>query len=185
MRFSLPFKNVSSESIPPFAIVRAEGYELVGIRPILTVGKPDTYGSQYTHYINGPTEVAAGKCGGCSNEFPCVARIETGTPVVGELWGARDDKWGMNAETDGFEVLGLTSNNLVIVQRSPMLAFTGFFTTAVAKGATGTVEVYFNGSTTGQTVTGVVAVQNTFSTLDAVNVSWVNKNWEAYFREDE
>lgn len=177
------FKNDSGETIPPFACMRVKGVEaLSGNRIAIKMGKPDTYGSQLSHYINGPIEVANGKYGSCTNVFPAIVKAGSGTLTNGTLWGPRSGGWTIEKETGGFVVVSEHSSGFAIVNRLPMLAFTGRFDADVAQGATGTVSVYWHGSDTGQNITGVYAVSQAFVTTDDVNAMLLNERWEAYCR---
>lgn len=183
MKYDIPFKNDSGEEIPPYGVFKVSGIEMVNSRALIVADKPDTYGSQYLHFINGITAVADGKCGSCCNTFPCLAKHGTGTPAIGELWGPRDDSWVLEEQTGGFIVVGQHSSGIAIVQRMPMLAFTGRFNATVSQGSSGTVSVYWQGSDTGEDISTVYAVSDGFGTSDNVNVSWMNQRWEAYCRD--
>lgn len=180
--WEIPFKNDSGETVPPFACMRVKGIETLGDRSIVTIGKPNTYGSQFSHYLNGPIEVANGKYGSCTNVFPAIAKSGTGTLTNGTLWGPRSGVWTVEVKTGGFIVVGQHSSGLAIVDRFPMLAFTGKFDSNVSQGGTGTVSIYWQGVDTGANMTGVYAVSQAFTTSDEVNVSRMNERWEAYCR---
>lgn len=184
MKYDIPFKNNSGEEIPPYGVFKVTGTENVGSRSLIVAEKPDTYGSQYLHFINGITAVADGKCGSCCNTFPCLAKHGTGTLAIGELWGPRNDSWALEEQTGGFIVIGQASSGIAIVNRFPMLAFTGKYDSNTTQGNSGTVSVYWQGSDTGQNITSVIAVSGDFVTTDEVNVSWLNQRWEAYCRTE-
>ena len=184
-KWEIPFRNDSSETVPAFGIIRVT--EVVppsgsSSWMFVTANKPNTYGSQYSHYINGPVAVAAGKLGTCTNVFPCLVKCGAGTPGFGQVVGPRNDAWTAEVETGGFIVVGTHSSGIVIVERFPMLAFTGRFDSAVTQDDTETVSVYWQGSDTTQNISGVYAVSGDFATTDDVNVSWMNERWEAYCR---
>lgn len=181
-RWTIPFKNDSAESVPPFGVMRVTGIETIGGRPIVKIGKPNTYGSQYSHYVNGPIEVAAGAYGTCTNEFPALAATN-GTASGGQLWGPRDDSWELEPQTGGFITVDLFGSGVAIVNRFPLLAFEGQYDADTAQGASGTVSIYWQGSDTGENMTSVLAVSQDFVTTDKINVSWLNQRWEAYCRE--
>lgn len=183
-RWNIPFKNGSGEEIPPFAVMRITGIEIFDGRSVVMVDKPNTYGSQYLHYINGPIAVADGKCSTCTNAFPALAKYNTGSsPTVGKLWGPRNGSWELQEETGGFIVIGVSATTgLAVVGQSPMLAFTGRFDSDVSQGSTATVSVYWQGVDTGENISGVYAISGDFTTSDDVNASLLNERWEAYCR---
>lgn len=187
-KWEIPFRNDSGETIPAFGVIRVTGAteieaEFGANHFVVTADKSNTYGSQYTHYLNGPVAVADGAYGTCTSVFPAMAKHDgTTSPTLGKLFGPRDDSWVLNKETGGFIVLKELPNDIVIVERMPMLAFTGRFDSSTSQGSTGTVSVYWQGSDTTQNITGVYAVSGDFATTDDVNVSWLNERWEAYCR---
>lgn len=182
--WEIPFKNTSGETIPPFAVLRITGSQTIGGRAILEAQKPNTYGSQWSHYLNGPMEVENTKFGSCTNIFPALADFGTGSIAQGELWGPRNNSWLLQENTGGFRIIDAAPDSgLAIVDRHPMMVFYGKFTGSVSKGSTGTVTVYWGGSSTSQTISSVYAVSGAFTTSDYVNVYRINDRWEAYVRE--
>lgn len=183
MSWPLAFRNDSGEAIPQYAIMRVTGMVTVNSRSILTVAKPNTFGSQYSHVVNGFVEVASGAYGSCTANFPAKIKYN-GTPAAGEVWGPRSGSWSLEDNTGGFVCLG----NGIFVP-APYLSGYGKFDSSVTQGATGTVSVWWgadngtDGSDTGQNLSGVLAVGNSFTTSDFVNFYWDNGVWSAYARK--
>ena len=154
------FRNDSGEEIPAFAVMRCTGAALIDSgQVVLKMAKPNTYGSQYLHYLNGPIKVANGKFGLCTQSRGAVALYDTadGTPAFGERWGPRDATWKLKKNTGGFAVVEVSNSTdgLVMVQQAPMLSFHGVTDAAINKDAGGTVSIYYRSGATAYTDTTV------------------------------
>lgn len=176
------FYNESGETIPPFACLRIIGATTRNNRTVIRVGKPNTYGAQYHHRFNGPTQVTAGTYGVCTIGPHVTALYETadGTPAFGERWGPRDATWKLKKHTGGFQIVGnVDSNNgLVTVTPSPFLSFTGRCDAAIAKDAAGTVSIFYRSGNTALTDTTVNQTNVLNSSCDAALNDYVHCVWE-------
>ena len=180
------FYNDSGSTIDPFSVFRVDGLHAVDGVQMLVAKQSNVYGSQYSHYINGPTSVANHALGGCFGMFPCLAAVN-GSPAKGDQVGPRNGQWNLRASTYGFRVVDLIESGLAIVEREPMLAFTGKFDADVSQGSAGTVSIYYPSSgtltDTTENMSSVLAVSGDFLSTAFVNVTWLNGRWEAYTRE--
>ena len=179
----IPFYNDSGSTIDPFSVFRVDGLHAVDGVQMLVAKQSNVYGSQYSHYINGPTSVANHALGACFGLFPCLAAVN-GSPADGALVGPRSGSWKLELNTYGFKVIG-EANGLYIVERDPMLTFVGKFDSSVSKGSTGTVSIYYGTSSLTDTtvnMSNVRAVSRAFTTSDFVNCSLVYGEWQAYLR---
>jgi hypothetical protein len=164
------FRNDSGETIPPFSCVRITGAVIVETgRVTLKVGKPNTYGAQYSHAFTGPVSVADGKYGLCTRSDGAVAVYDDadGTPAFGELWGPRDATWKLKKNTPGFvvDIVTSTANKLVTVRPCPFLRFHGVTDAAHNKDASGTVSIWYGtGAGTDSTVN-MASVYNAFGNV--------------------
>jgi hypothetical protein len=144
------FRNDSGEEIPAFGCVRITGMTTRGDRNLLTVSKPNTYGAQYSHRINGPLPVGIGAYGICCIGPQVAALYDTadGSPIFGDRWGPRDATWKLKKNTGGFQILGNldTSNGICIVSPCPMLEFVGKTDAAVTKSSSVTVSIWTGAS---------------------------------------
>lgn len=178
------FRNDAGELVPAFGVVRLTGVVVLEqARVVLTGAKPNAFGCQYQCAINGPTPVAAGKFGVCTQQgaVPALFEVSDGTPAAGERWGPRDAGWKLRKNTGGFAVVGVTNSGasgpaLVLVQPAPMLAFVGKTDASHAKSSTGTISIYAgtlgSESDTGVNMTGVF---NRFADVDSGK--WVRCEW--------
>lgn len=165
------FRNDSGEEIPGFACVRITGMVKVGSRNILTVGKPNTYGSQYMHRFNGPTPVASGLYGVCylGSQVPALYDTADGTPAFGESWGPRDATWKIKKNTGGWQIVGNSDSTagVVLVERVPFLRFHGVADSAINLDASGTVSIFYGtGAGTDSTVN-MSSVYNSFGNVSS------------------
>lgn len=181
-----PFYNASGGTIPAFSVFRVDGVEEINGAYYPKAKQPNAYGSQYSHYINGPTDVPDEGMGSFFGVFPCLAAVN-GSPTKGDQIGPRSGQWDLRASTYGFRVVDLADSGFAIVEREPMLQFTGKYNSSCSKGSTGTVSIYYPSSgtltDTTQDMSSVLAVSQAFTSSDWANVVWINGRWEAYLRE--
>lgn len=186
--WEIPYKNNSGEAIPAYGIVRSDGVvSAIGGRVIISAEKPNTYGSQYTHFLNGPVAVPDGGYGSCTGIFPALVLVDSATFTAGECVGPRNNLWWAMIDTGGFVALEskvVTGGGTLLVTRSPMISFVGKFTANTGLNSTGTVTSWWDGGAelTGHTVANVLAVSHSFTTSDFANIHWMNGQWEAYKR---
>jgi hypothetical protein len=102
----IPFRNDASETAPAKAIMAVTG-SVVGSDGVsfLTIDKPsDTDHIQYV--VNGDIAVTAsggfgdaqGRCFDGS-DGPAAALYDTGTPAIGEIWGAKSGQWTLSKDS--------------------------------------------------------------------------------------
>jgi len=184
----IEFVNNAGSTIPPFGILRVTGTTILSNREILTVDQPNTFGSQYFHFVNSGQSVAAGKYGTCFNGFPVSAAFTTGdgTPAFGQIWGPQSGTWLLKINTFGFRVVGTpdNTNGVVSVIRDPFLKFRGIANADIASGAVGTVSIYYRSDATTMTDTTVdtptsVVLNLTDTTAASGKKCWCE--WMPYF----
>lgn len=150
-----PFRNDSSETVPPFSVMRINSAE--NTDPIAGViryicDKPDT-GFCTNYMVNGPMAVPADKDGFCTTlaESGYVAyRSASGTPVNGEEWGAKSAQWTLEKNRPGFIIDGGTKTtagvSAVSARQHVVRDLIGKPDADIAKGSTGTVSVWMGAS---------------------------------------
>lgn len=191
----MQFRNDTSEDIPAYAVLRATGYEEFGDRNVLTVEKPDSYGSQHLHFVNGMLKVPPDGYGVCYNPSePWWALYDDAdTPAFGETWGPVDGSWELKKHVGGFRVVGgaiggIESTSRVLVVRAPMLIFRGKITADITIGTTGTVTVWHMvDGVDEETEYEIEDVYSPFGTVETgsgnenfVGCHWVNDQWEIW-----
>jgi hypothetical protein len=173
-------RNDSGEEVPAFAVLRVTGSTTVRQQLVLTVSKPNAYGSQGLHAVNGPQAIASGKSGVCTFSSPAPVLYDTGdgTPAVGERWGPRDSSWKLRKNTGGFQISGSpdSTSGVVLAVVSPMLSFVGKTDSSHSKGSTGTISIY-SGALGSESDTGVnmTGVYNRFANV--ASAKWVRCHW--------
>ena len=169
----LPFINQAGETAPAFAILRITGVSTDGE---FQISKPNTYGSQYLHAINGPHAVPDTKKGGCSLTWPAWIAYATadGTPAFGEEWGPINNDWELRKRSGGFQVVGLPTSGRVLAVQSALLSGLGQADAQIAAGSAGTVSVYYWSSLTWTDTTENITARNTSGTTIAAakKVAW-------------
>jgi hypothetical protein len=178
----MEFLNANAGTIPAYGVVRATGISIPEAgRVLLSVDQPNTFGCQAQCFVNSPVPVAAGKYGYATRTGALVALYDLadGTPAYGQAWGPRAGTWKLKKNTGGFFVLGVsnTTLGLALVVPLPMLTFRGKTTAgAIAKGATGTINIYAGAlgseTDTGQTMANVY---NRYA--NASSGRWVTCGW--------
>jgi hypothetical protein len=147
-------KNGSGEEVPPCAVMRITSVDLVDGRIEYTIGKPDsTFRREYL--VNSPIAIPSSSSavgyGGRLNEGGYVY-YNTGTPALGERWGATASQWYLTQHREGFEATGETttfnSKNILVARGYVVQQVFGKCDAAISSGASGTVRVY-GGATPG------------------------------------
>lgn len=186
----IPFSNNYGGVIPPFAIILAEtsSYDEDFGREILNCTISQTYGAQYSHYVNGPTPVKEGGKGVCTNMFPLpVLYDESDGPLdYGDTVGPRANSFKVFSRTGGFRVVGSPRNGVVLVESRPMLWMKVKNTTVpITKGTYGTgLKIMWGneGSETevsGQTVTAYNRYADIpLNSMGSIKLNDDTGNWE-------
>lgn len=178
------FKNQSSEEIPAHAVMRTESVTSWDNRIILEATKPNTYGSYWSHRINGPTAVAAGRYGLCRLGGIAAALYDAadGTPNAGDLWGPRSGSWKLRKDTPGWRIVGNTISPITFVIHQPQQTVVGKTDAAHNKATTGTVSVYWSSSGGSLTDTNQdLTAYNRYGNVGAnkfVTLNWNGWGWE-------
>lgn len=112
----LPFRNVDTETVPAFAVMKVSGTETLLTRTLLQCEQPD--GSAGAIYVtNGPTSVTPQKFGSCNAGRSCVARYSGTTPGNGDQWGPANGQWELDTGGIGFTIFGTrTGGGLDLVE---------------------------------------------------------------------
>ncbi len=142
--YNIAFRNDSGEQIPAFGVFKVtETIVITDLGQVLKAAKPDTYGSQYIHFVNGPQPVDDTKIGYCANPSqPVFAKYDTGsTPANAELWGP-DSSFDLKPDVGGFQIIGGVISGRVLVVQAPMIIFLGKTDASHDKAAAGTVSVW-------------------------------------------
>ncbi len=159
----MEFVNNNAAQVPAFGCMRISGTSTIEQgRVILTCERPDTYGAQYWHVLNGPIAVDNELKGICTRSGIMVGLYDDadGTPVFGQIWGPRSGGYKLKLNTPGFFCLGAPTNTtdfLALFTTRPFLRFRGVADADIAADATGTVSIYYRSGATAYTDTTVNA----------------------------
>jgi hypothetical protein len=178
---AISYKNNSGETVPAYGVIKITGtsQNAAGVY-IFTGDKPDTWGSQYRHYVNGPIDIADGDGGVCYvPTSPVWAKYDTGdTPAVGEAWGPTDDSWELSQHVGGFEILSAEPDDgkVLVIQR-PLLWFIGKTDASHNQGASGTISIWSGAtvSSLSDTTVNKTSVYNRFADMETTK--WVKCSW--------
>ena len=173
------FYNKSSEQIPAFGVMRCTGTRFLDSQLALECEKPDAYGAQYRHFINGRLPVDEGEYGLCSRPgFPVWAACEAGIRA-GELCGPVDDSFELKRHVGGFTAVADADDDQrrVLVVAAPLLAVRGKALSSLSKNATGTVIVYHDLTETNYIIDAYNVYGDVLASAD-VRCDWVNNQWE-------
>jgi len=140
------FKNNSGSTIPAYGIIRIADRTAIGSAYVYDARQPNTYGSQYTHFINGSQDILDTKYGRLFEDDVIRVLYDSadGTPAFGERWGPRNGTFKLKKDTGGFYVLGEPDTTLhtVLVKREPMTTVRGKPTADVSPGGSATLDIY-------------------------------------------
>ena len=99
------FVNESGETVPPYGVLKITGWEADrNERDHFTATKPD--GSEGIFLLNSMFPVPDGKIGHLTDHNGMRAKVKTGSPENGEIWGPTDGDWGLVKDAPGFKIVG-------------------------------------------------------------------------------
>lgn len=176
----VPFRNDGEDSIPGGGVFRIDGIAAVNGQQYLKAKKPNTYGAQYGHWVNGQTPVAAGAYGMATQvgQFAALYDTADGTPAYGEHWGPRSATYKLKKNTGGFFVLGVIGSGMVLVRPAPFLTGIGKADSAISQGNSGTVSVWAGTTLGSESDTGdSISVYSRFGDIESG--AWVLYRWVA------
>jgi hypothetical protein len=176
----LPFRNMTGEPIPAFAVMAVLGVSFEHGIAFLKCGKPDaTFRRHYA--INGMQEVAAGRRGTCYRSGDVRALYDEGTPAPGESWGLRPGSWKLNKGFPGAAILGIVDGDLhlVRVDCDPITNLLAKTTATVPIAASTTAYRLYAGTPGSEIDAGFTAVPNALnhSGLPIGSGEWVHLTW--------
>jgi hypothetical protein len=178
------FRNNSSETIPPFSVMRITGAENTdepehAIRFI--VEKPND--DFKTHYlVNGPMAVSEGKDGFATTlaQADYVAYDDgDGTPSISDIeWGAKEDQWTLAKYRPGFHIDGGTKTtagvNAVVARQMIVTELIGKAGSSISKGSSGDVAIWMGQS-------GAEAVTEYTINCSALGAAITSAKWVVVF----
>lgn len=101
------FKNVSGETIPPYACMQVTGTEEEGPQNFLEVDKPaDTDGTAGQFLFNNHSEVLSGDAGVAQDCAVVRAFKNSGTVTAGDVWGPTVGQWYLTKDSGSYVAAG-------------------------------------------------------------------------------
>ena len=179
------FKNNSSEAAPAFAVMRITG---VTKYDCLTIDKPNSTFKRL-YLVNGRQAVPAAGYGfgsylmsQLSDPRDNYVLYDTGTPAIGEYWGAKDAQWTLSVNRPGFYVLGgndTTLKTTLAVQEIPQEILVKNATGGdIAAGSSGSFTIYGGASgseaTLSMSITALNKTSVAFKDTKFGSVGWLN-----------
>lgn len=124
-RYDKPVLNVSSETIPPYAVMRIVAASQSDQDESYWVDKPNG-AAKAKYLINGPLPIDAQQPGNATDTYPTLA-IWSGVnpPTAAVEWGPVSGSWHLSINGKGFLILGGVSGSTVRVAAIPPAATTG------------------------------------------------------------
>ena len=134
--------NGTNESMPQYGVGKVTSITTYNGEKYATVEKPDTtFSRQYL--VNSGSALAYQSTGVAKNRPVVKVLYDTGTPAVGETWGAKPGQFTASKGYPGFVVLGIvdSTNKIMLARQEPYDTIIGKLTTTLADGAN-TVNVW-------------------------------------------
>lgn len=104
----LSFQNRSSETVPPFGVMRISGSKIPNDgEAYLYCDRPDNYGSLAATVINSACAVQPQAYGGCTRNWPAFVAFDDqdGNPQPGEIWGPVENSFKLRKYAPGFLIV--------------------------------------------------------------------------------
>ncbi len=103
--YNLPFYNASGETVPPFAVMQVDFWQVANNREYFRVRKPNGSGRQYI--INGPYEIPYNGDGmGSRSPGVQASYNNAATPAVDQEWGPVSGSWLLTSGGSGYVITG-------------------------------------------------------------------------------
>lgn len=183
------FRNIAGETIPAFACLK-----ITGVLPdedeqqiAFRAEKPDGYGAQYRHMLNGPVEVPSGAFGVCTAAFPAWALYDGGgAPDPAGVWGPVAGSWSLHKNVGGFLSLGTGVDGRLLVVRAPLLQLRVTLDGELAHGGTAEASPFaWDGSTWTEDASHTVTVREAIGIdepIEAGTVCWCvyEPTWDGF-----
>lgn len=186
VKYPLVVKNSSGEVIPPCAVMAISGVDIRDGKAVTNVIKPtSTFARQYL--VNSPIAIpSSSSAEGYASFLEDFGYVYygSGTPAIGEEWGATSGQWYLTQNRPGFFVTAETTTfndkNLVWAKGYLVSQVLGKPNATIAKDASNTVNVW--GGTPGSEATTSMSVSSCFNktgsgsytTSDFVTIGWIN-----------
>jgi hypothetical protein len=177
---SLPFRNMTGEPIPAFAVMSVLGVSFEHGIAFLKCGKPD--GTFRRHYaINGMQDVAPGRRGTCYRSGDVRALYDEGTPASGESWGLCPGSWKLTKGFPGAAILGIVDGalHLARVDCDPITSVLAKTTAVIPSGASTTAYRIYAGAPGSEVDAGFTSMPLAVnhSGVPIGNGQWVHLLW--------
>lgn len=147
MSHSLPFRNVSGETIPSFAVMRCTGSLVRAGQLVLEMQQPNEQ-FERLYYINGPVGIADQAFGECflltettSIRRRCLAS-DAETPTPGDSWGAKSGSWLLYPHRAGFTILGPSLTGTLFARQHEVTIVQGTLAEKLHAGETAELSIY-------------------------------------------
>ena len=150
-QYHIEFTNNASQTVPAYGVIKITGVQpdQTDGRPVLQASRPDAYGSQYLHFINGPASVKSGDNGFCADPaegllLALTAGQGCSSVSFSDPWGPIPNSFNLTRYSGGFQVIGSFSKTLILVKQLPMTWIEGY-TTGISVNGMVTVEIWSGG----------------------------------------
>lgn len=178
-----PFRNVGSETIPAFGVMRITGVEERHGVAVYTVDKPSTT-FQRLYLINGPKQVAAEGYGSGTFDVTYALCSSSASPAYGESWGAKHSEWLLFQHRPGFFMLGGYTGDgaaqRALVRQQEVSELWGSLDGSLSQGSSATLSVHFRDSATWTDSTMNITVYDKLLKSGATAIQsgkWVVADW--------
>lgn len=162
--------NTSGEVVPPFAVMRVVSTTVVGGTITHSIAKPNST-FQRMYLVNGPISIAAHSgAEGLAKWLTSGGFVmyESGSPTVGQSWGAKSGQWSLSQHRPGFLIKGGTAtygNPVVAAVQEIVTSLLGKTTTTHTIDTAQTVDIYV-GAVGSETTSGMsLSARNCFATV--------------------
>lgn len=177
------WKNVSGADVVAFSLLRITGSEVLRGQIVYHCDSPDNDGvCGNLIIVNGPQKVIASAYGICQTTWPAMVKLSSGSPVVGNLYGAKASQFLIDSSRAGFTCVADAGNNRMLVMPGPFVLKGKCSSTTWNVDTDADVSIWQGrdaGSVTSPLVT--VNARNKFANITAAGdaqVAWNGWQWD-------
>lgn len=187
------YRNDSGETVPAYGCMKLTGAIRVAGRPVRTITKPDTGFLRGRYLVNLARRIATGGYGygtWLDEDGEVLCDASANTPTFDQEWGPTPAQWYLTRHRNGFRILGAVTGSgtsaRALAQQRIVTEIRGKPSPSdIAKGATGSVAVWWRNAASGTWEDSTLSLANVRALAAALtatkycSLAWDSGEWIA------